>query len=576
MSSTAISGNGFSDQSGARAVTLIALLSGLTLLAAWQLRDSLPTTLRFIWITVALMPPLLLGLLLRSATDRRSWWLVALLTPLLAGLAWYSGHSGLPADARNLDSALPGHLLVIGIALFLLCPYLQQWRDGERPIYARLFHNAWDNALTLVVAAVLTGASWLILLLWAALFRLIGIKLFETLFSDPLFAYPTAGLLLGLGVALARTQGGALRNLLRICMTLGQLLLPLLALVAVIFLPALAFTGLEPLWNTGSATSLLLALVLGLVSLVNSVYQDGEQTAPYGLALRRLLNLALLSLPVYAVIAVIALNLRVGQHGWSVDRLWAAVLVGIALLYGTSYALAALWRGPVWLAPLAPLNRGIALLLAAVLLLTQSPLFDMRQISVNSQLARVERGELALDQLDLRYFHWELGRSGRDALLRLRDEGRIKPETLAALFAQKHRWDSRLNVSPAMIDTIPVLPAGTPLPPALRNFLGGARSDEFFGLSACTLETRGCRLLNLDLDADGLANEWLLVLPYGSDWPVLGEQDGHWKQLGQLSNDSWPKDEALRALDEGRYTLEAPRWQQLVIDRQRYSGQPRE
>lgn len=574
MSSAPIAGNGFSNRSGAQAVTLIALLASLMLLLVWQLRDTVNAELRFVWITLAVMPPMLLGLLLRSAGDRRSWLAVALLTPVLAGLAWHTAHSGLRPGADSVDSVLPAHLLVVLAALFLLLPYLQLWRDGERLVYARLFHAAWDNALTLVVAVVLAGASWLILMLWAALFKLIGIMLFETLFSDPLFAYPAVGLLLGLGVALARTQGGALRSLLRVCMALGQLLLPLLALVAVIFLPSLIFTGLEPLWNTGNATALLLALLLGLVSLVNSVFQDGEHVAPYGRVLRRLLDLALLSLPVYATIAVIALNLRVSQHGWTVDRLWAAVLIGFALIYGASYALAALWRGSAWLSRLAPLNTGIALALATTLLLTQSPLFDLRSISVGSQLARVERGQIGIDKLDLKYFHWELGRRGHQALLRLRDEGRIEAATLDALFARKHRWNDNGAVSPSLVDTIVVLPAGTVLPEDLRVFLGQDRPTDYLGLGYCADTTRGCRLLAIDLDADGVA-EWLLVRPNNGSWPIVGLRQGRWQVVGDLNSVGLSDSDLIEALDGGRYSLETPLWKDLVVGEHRFSWQRR-
>lgn len=579
-------GIGFRDPSGAVAVILLALLESLLLLALQQDLVEFGHSGLAQWTTLAIAGPTMLCLLIQSARDRYAWTVGALLLVLLWLLAGYAGSQC--ADGAE-DEVFGPYAAAMTVALFVLTPYLQVWRDHRRLPYALLFHRAWDNALTLAAAAVFAAAGWAILWLWASLFKIVHLRFFADLFFEARFAFPVTGLFAGLGVMLGRTQSGALRSLLNVCLALGRALLPLIALVAVIFLPTLAFTGLQPLWDTRHATPLLLCLVFGTVSLVNSVFQDGNAAAPYGRALRLLVNLALLSLPAYALIAAISLQLRIAQHGWSVDRLWAAVLLGFALLYALGYAIAALRRSGSWLVWLAPVNRLVALALVVVLLLTQSPLFNLRAISVHSQLARVERGDLPLDKLDLPYFRWQLGTPGITALKQLQHDPRVlADEALKArldeILAQKERWESPGAKSAVSLSAVlKPSPASAVIPPALLQRMldlqkGDNKNWPLAGtLNDCVQGHASCYLLAADLDRDDRP-EWILARDpaAGNAWPLFGEKGGEWWLLGYLggSNEAI-KDEASRkafaeALAQGHFAVEAPAWQDLVIEGQRY------
>ena len=57
-------------------------------------------------------------------------------------------------------------------------------------------------------------------------------------------------------------------------------LLPVMTLLAIAFLLALPFTGLEPLWSTRQATAILLTASSALVVLINAGYQDGRYASP--------------------------------------------------------------------------------------------------------------------------------------------------------------------------------------------------------------------------------------------------------------------------------------------------------
>jgi len=291
--------------------------------------------------------PVVLALTLTHLDDRRVWQHLALLA-LVQGmmLAWASHNSAAPAIVPE-PVWLP-LTLGMAIALFVALPWLQgRQRYGHwRVPYTDLFALAWQNTLYLMLALFFTGIGWAILGLWAALFGLLNIYFFQTLLSSPVFAWPATCLLFALGVLIARTQHKPVQLLRHIKFALFKGLLPVLALMLVLFLVSLPFTGLESLWRTGRAAWLLTFLIGLLVLLTNAVWQDGNAGMPYLRWLRRVVEMGLLTLPFYAVLVLYALGLRVHQYGWTVGRFFGVLIALLASAYALGYAFAVLcsWR----------------------------------------------------------------------------------------------------------------------------------------------------------------------------------------------------------------------------------------
>ncbi|NWO81805.1 DUF4153 domain-containing protein, partial [Escherichia coli] len=63
-----------------------------------------------------------------------------------------------------------------------------------------------------------------------------------------------------------------------------------------------------------------------------------------------------------AVLAAVATGLRVGQYGYTPERLWAIVFVGIALLYGLAYLGALILGRLQWTVRVRPANLTLAFL----------------------------------------------------------------------------------------------------------------------------------------------------------------------------------------------------------------------
>ncbi len=88
----------------------------------------------------------------------------------------------------------------------LLLPWIQQSlrirNDSSR---YRYFYQS-VSCLILLVIFLANGLTWLVLLLWSELFKLVGITFSKRSFATDGFIYLTLGLVTALAVILARTQ----------------------------------------------------------------------------------------------------------------------------------------------------------------------------------------------------------------------------------------------------------------------------------------------------------------------------------------------------------------------------------
>ncbi len=155
-----------------------------------------------------------------------------------------------------------------------------------------------------------------------------------------------------------------------------------------------------------------------LIVLLNAAFQNGVVYAELPRIVRNSARLAAGLLAPVIALALYALNLRVDQYGWSVDR----VGVAAALLVLSSYAAGYLWataqRGP-WQSRLARVNIVCALLTVATLLALLSPLVDPARIEVDSQMARLAAGQVPAEVFDVDSLRHEGGRFGDAALRQL-------------------------------------------------------------------------------------------------------------------------------------------------------------
>jgi hypothetical protein len=100
--------------------------------------------------------------------------------------------------------------------------------------YPRYFDVAWKQAVQVVLAGAFVGALWVLLVLGAALFRLIEIRFFEELLRKPWFAIPVTTVAIAVAIHVTDVQAGVVRGVRTLKLTLLSWLLPLITLIAAV------------------------------------------------------------------------------------------------------------------------------------------------------------------------------------------------------------------------------------------------------------------------------------------------------------------------------------------------------
>jgi len=407
------------------------------------------------------------GLTFAYTLQRLRWWwsiLFALGCALVAGgiLYWNGGPEQWPVASL---------LLAIAVA----APLFQVVRDeGRWSLQPHAIHAyVWSNL-------VLWGVSWLFVLvsfllanLLGELFGLTGLDFLKDLLRDDWFNAAIVGGALGLAIGVLRDRDQLLEVIQRVATVVLSMLTPVIAVGLGFFLLSLPFTGLGPLWETNQTTPILLACALIAFFFVNGTIGSAPEDEPRNPILRYgAIVLAIVIAPL-ALIALVSTSLRIGQHGFTPDRLWAATCVLAAVIYGLAYWAALALGRAAWSERLRTFNvwLGAGLCLFGILLAT--PIVNFGTISTRDQLARLNSGKVAPDEFDWRALAFDFGPSGRRALERLKQAGvsEVVRKAATEALAYKSRWDAPEPLERAerraAFANLRVLPKAVPLPPAL-------------------------------------------------------------------------------------------------------------
>lgn len=445
--------------------------------------------------------------------------------------------------------------------IFVTLPWLQvRIEKPNSPVNYPDLHDAiWQNTITVVLTLLIAGLMWGILSLGAGLFKLIGIDFFYNLFFEhQIFIYLANSLVLAIGVLICRTNSKLIITVRKLLSLMVKGLLPLLSFFALIFIFSLPFTGINTLakqWS--SATTLLTTMSLLLALLVNAVYlsADNAEQKPYPKIIRYIINGSLLALPIYAILSTYYLGLRIVQYGWTPERLWAAVVVGLSLCLSLAYATAVVRKNTIWLHSLGNINKKMMCLIAAILILCNSPIIDPYRISVNDQMQRYATGKTSPDNLDLIMLRFDAGRRGNDALQALRHDAKFISDparklNLEKILIQTNRWggyDDDDNKQKTAIFTVErarknILLATGVTPPDSSWWASLSENNyQAERMSDCYLLANSCVLTTLDLNADGKPEPILCSFsaPQAPFCQVYALSEGKWVVISRMDFDEY-------------------------------------
>ncbi|CAN7449611.1 DUF4153 domain-containing protein [Pseudoduganella sp. LjRoot289] len=560
----------------------------LYLLYAADQHNSWPASVPLLFVPM-LMAGLLLPVLLISSLGhiggRRlaAWMAVAAATVVALALhdAWRNvGGQGFKGAAGQ--SRYPSTLLSVFILVFFFIAHslvMAGVQEGRRlAAYATYFETAWKLFIQAMFSALFVGVLWLMLNLGSALFMLVKLDFLKKLLGHAWFNAPVLCFAFASAMHITDVRPAIVRGIRTLLLVLMSWLLPVTVMLLGGFLAMLPFTGLESLWKTGHATAALLGAGAMLVVFINAAYQNGEVADGVAGVLRASARIAaVLMLPVTAI-AVYALGLRVGDYGWSSDRIIAAACLLVAACYALGYAYAAGQRA-AWLPTVAMTNIGAAWLVLAVLLALFTPIADPARISVNSQMARLERGEVTAKAFDYGYLRFEGARYGRAALERLKaatgpDAALKRAGAIEALSKdyrfQVHGPAAKAASSADIGANLTVWPKGATLPDGFP-LSGWEKETPQSDTGPLCLRKFGqpCDAFILDLTGDGKPEVLLVGAEREVGTAVLGEVDGKWENLGHLPYDASGCPALLSKLKSGKFQAIPKPVQDLQVDGQR-------
>ena len=362
---------------------------------------------------------------------------------VIAFVGWFTA-------SYNRDGEIVEFPFLAGIAAVLIAaPLFQTIRDegAWRFPYKKLHAHAWADAVIGAASLAFTGITFLLAFLIAGLFDVIGIDALKDLLNEGWFNWMLAGFAFGGALGLLRERDKLVGTLQRLVMIILSVLAPVLAVALSIFLLSTLVTGLDKLWEGWlSATALLLAASAGGVLLVNAVIGDGrEERAGNRILQWSALVLTAVVLPLSAL-AGAAMAMRIGQYGWTPERMWGAVAIAIALAYGL-IGWWSIWRGRRDFDDvLRPLQVKLSIAVCALMVFLALPIIDFGAISSRSQVARLESGKVEPAKFDWAALAFDFGPSGRRQLAEIAKSG---PQAWRQLAAEALKADQRWGIAEA-------------------------------------------------------------------------------------------------------------------------------
>ncbi len=306
------------------------------------------------------------------------------------------------------------------------------WRD-----YEALFDHAWSIVMRYAAGWLFVAVFWGVVRLSDALLQLVGVEIIEVLLRIDPAPYIMTGAVLGVALAVLDELPDYVTPFL--LLRFLRLLLPVFLVVVAVFILALPFRGVSGLFGGLSAAATLMAIAIGSITLISAAVDRNDGDAVQSPMMRGGVQALVAMTPVIAGLALYAVWLRVDQYGWTPDR-FAAAIMGVAILaYALSYAFAVFPKA-AWMRRIRTANVYLALGVLALAALFLSPVLNVQEMSVRSQLSRFESGRTGAGALDIWTIRHHWGLAGAAAIAGLStmtdhpEAGRLQ-QLLAALEA---------------------------------------------------------------------------------------------------------------------------------------------
>lgn len=416
--------------------------------------------------------------------------------------------------------------------------------------YEELFHAAWDLVTCWMAALAFLAICWGVLIGSSELLQLVGIGILEDLIETPWFRSVVSGTMVGVGIAVAadftrRSGGNILNRLLR-------LLTPVLLAVSVIFLIALAVQGAGSVRL--SLTVLSALAVFAASSMISSVVAEEDLEASVNPVLVWSARVLAVVMALMGAVSLWSIAVRVQQYGLTPERVAALIVPVVALGYGLFYT-AALLRGAGWKHGIRLGNTVMALIVIGLSMLWLGRVVSPEYLSVRSQIARFEAGDLPVESLPVWRMQERWGLAGQAGVARLEAQSATDP-ALALGLAQARQQDLNPKdydaygaaaddraAQAVVTERLVTIPAEHPLrDEVLQTYPGW---DVIYFSMACKVTTPagnpGCVAIFADFDATTPGDE-LIMLAVTEMSSAAGYRklpSGEWTRMDLVTTGNW-------------------------------------
>ena len=474
---------------------------------------------------------------------------------------------------RYNDSTLFSWGFIAILFAYILLPFVQaqslfKWRSYN---YHDLYQHSWDNFFVVSLAGFFLLIYWLLLLLCVALFKMIGIRVVDDILLSPFFLQATMPVMFAVGVGIGLEHKNIIATLRFIALSICRYLLPLSALISVVFAGALLFTGLELLWETGVSTHTLLWLIVVNLIFINGVFQDGANPIKYSAVIKVLINIAIITLTAFALIAVYSVYLRIAQYGLTPRRIYVMVISLVGVVYTVTYAWAAIKSFKTrlnnnWLEEIKRPNVYIAYIVAGLIIVLHIPTLDPLSLSARSQYNRALALTTDPNTFDFGMLFYRLGNPGREYLNKIeqkitelpvqRQEEIKKQLAILKESDSYYKWQRHLRATAdgKIARNIISIDENKTLPPGLLSAEG---------LNNCRFKT--CEVLLVDLTQDGKDEAIVFTAgeKFGYARVFIFQLTNKWKHIGNIKRGGKDLSKLIR---EGKYNVIRPRFNSLAVE----------
>ena len=311
-------------------------------------------------------------------------------------------------------------LIRVSMAVFLIIPFFQcriaawSWKIP----YSEIFFQFCRNLFLLFQAGIVIAVFWGLMVTAGLLFDIVGLQNVPYLLFNPLTSVPLTSLTIAISISVAIKHPG-IDSLGRWILSVLAWLLPFFSVLSVMFILCLPFSGLRKLWDTGQASTLMLLIQFGTIILANAAWLDGTKPTFPNKYANFLARMSLLCLPVYTLLCLYSVGLRVQQYGLTTDRIQAMFLTITAGIWGLGYAGAVMLKK--WPGAIGRVNITSIAFMIILVVLMDSPLLDPYRLASENQYQRLMTGQIKPEDFDYIYTRFNLGRYGNKILSELED-----------------------------------------------------------------------------------------------------------------------------------------------------------